>query len=727
MLTKFNKFIKKIKENLFSLSHKKINWKLILKITRYMAFIFLAGCVLVIGLFFYYTYDLPMPENFSEKQITQSTKIYDRTGKILLYDIYGEEKRELVTFDKISQNLKNAVLTSEDDGFYKHGGIDIKSIFRAILIDLKLQSTSQGASTITQQLVTSSFLNKNQRTLGRKIREAVLAIELERKYSKDEIFNWYLNQIPFGQNAYGVESASQTFFNKPASDLTLAESATLTALIPAPSYYSPYGSHKDKLFARKDYILDRMAKLGYITKDVAEATKKENVVFADISKPIKAPHFVMYVKSYLENKYGEDFLRSKGLKVYTTLDWDLQSFAEQTVKDADKTNKAVNANNAALVALDPKTGEILSLIGSKNYFEKSYPAGCDTNARGKCLFDPKYDVATIGQRQPGSSFKPFVYATAFKKGFTSSTELWDVKTEFNPNCSPLATQSKDIYGSACYNPQNYDGLFRGKLTLRSAIAQSLNIPSVKLLYLSGLKDVLQTASDFGITTLNEPERYGLSLVLGGGEVNLLEMTSAYGVFATEGQKIPPVSILKIEDSNGKIIEQNQKQLTKVLDTQVAREINDILSDNNARAPMFGANSILYVKGSDVAVKTGTTESYKDAWTMGYTPYAVVGVWVGNNDNTPINKKTGAGLAAPIWRKIINKIILTHTAESFTKPDPISQDAKPVLAGTLDPSDTHSILYYINKDDVLGPQPTESILDPQYTNWQAGINNYLKPY
>lgn len=706
-----NNIIKVFKNLLknFTQFKKTKKYKIIIKILSFLIFLFLLGCIFIIFLFFYYTYDLPRPENFTEKQFTQSTKIYDRTGKILLYDIYGEERREIISFDKISQDFKNAVLTSEDDGFYKHGGVDFKSIVRAILVDLKFQSASQGASTITQQLIRSSFLT-TQKKISRKIREAVLAVELERRYSKDEIFNWYLNQIPFGQNAYGIESAAQTYFSKSALDLTLAESTTLTALIPAPSYYSPYGSHKDLLLQRKDYILDRMARLGYITKDKAKETKQISIKFADNLTPIKAPHFVMYVKNYLENKYGETFLKEKGLKVYTTLDWELQNYTEQVLLDTDKSNKAVNANNAAVVALNPKNGEILTLIGSKNYFEKSYPLGCDEKASGSCLFEAKYDVATIALRQPGSSFKPFVYATAFKKGFTPDTVLWDVKTEFNPNCAPIANQIKDIYGQACYNPQDYDGLYRGKISLRNAIAQSLNIPSVKLLYLAGLKDSLKTASDLGLTTLNEPDRYGLSLVLGGGEVNLLEMTSAYGVFATEGQKISPVSILKIDDSEGNIIEQNQKTPSKVLDTQIARQINSILSDNNARAPIFGANSILHFPNNDVASKTGTTESYKDAWTMGYTPFAVVGVWVGNNNNIPISKKTGIGLAAPIWRKVIDKLLAQNPKENFTAPNPTTT-TNPALLGQVSSTDTNSILYYIDKNN------------PQYFNWQQGINFY----
>ena len=700
---------------------KKKKWEMAIIIGKYLAFLFLGFCIFILGVFFYYTYNLPRPEKFTETPFIQSTKIYDRTGKVLLYDIYGEEKREIVSFDKFSDNLKHAVLASEDARFYQHGGIDFEGILRAVLIDLKLQSKSQGGSTITQQLIRSVYLT-NQKSIARKVREIVLSIELERRYSKDQIFSWYLNAVPFGENAYGAEAASQTYFNKPAIDLTLVEAATLTALLPAPSYYSPYGTNKAELLQKKDSVLDKMYKQGYITKEQNEAAKKESPSFSESTSNIKAPHFIMYVKKYLDEKYGEDYLKEKGLRVYTSLDWDLQEYSEKVVQDADKVNVAKDANNAALVVLDPKTGEILTLIGSKDYFAKPYPKGCDEKVSGKCLFDPKFDVATMGKRQPGSSFKPIVYATAFKKGFTPDTILWDVKTEFNPNCDPSGNGIIDRYGLACYNPQDYDGRNRGPVSIRQALSGSLNIPAVKVLYLAGLQDSIKTAQDFGITTLNEPDRYGLSLVLGGGEVKLLELTSAFGVFATEGLQTPTVSILRIEDSEGNIIEQNSKQPTKVLDTQVARQINSILSDNNARAPIFGANSPLYFPDYQVAAKTGTTQKLNDGWTMGYTPSMVVGVWVGNNDNSS-TKDLGVGLAAPIWRKVMEKLLTTHNKENFNPPDPV-MNINPALIGQLPAGDNHTILYYIDKNDPLGPPPLNPYADPQYTLWQNGINNWL---
>jgi membrane peptidoglycan carboxypeptidase len=533
---------------------------------------------------------------------------------------------------------------------------------------------------------------------------------LEQKYSKDQIFDWYLNAIPFGENAYGAEAASQTFFNKPASELSLAQAATLTALIPAPSRYSPYGPNKSDLLQKKDIVLRRMKELGYITEQQFTEAKNEKLVFSEFTTSIKAPDFVMYVKKYLTDKYGEDYLREKGLRVYTSLDYDLQEYAERTIKDANETNASKNANNAAMVALDPKTGEILALIGSKDYFADPYPAGCDEKGPNQCLFEPKYDVATMGQRQPGSSFKPFAYVTAFKKGYTPDTVLWDVKTEFNPSCDPSGNAIIGSNGTACYNPQDYDGGARGPVTLRTALDCSLNIPAVKVLYLAGIPETLQTARDFGITTLTDVNNYGLSLVLGGGDVNLLQMTSAYGVFATEGNYIPPVSILKITDVDGNIIEENKKQPQKVLDTQLARLMNNVLSDNVARTPIFGPNSPLYVPGYQVAAKTGTTQNFVDGWTMGYTPFAVVGVWTGNNNNTPTND-TGVGITAPMWNKVMTKIVSSHEAENFTPPEPIT-GRSPALMGQLPANDINTILYYVDKNS------------PQYPLWQIGINNWL---
>jgi len=630
---------------------------------------FLGGSFLLlifgfILLFIYYARDLPRPEKFLEREIFQSTKIYDRTGNVLLYEIYGEEKREIVSLEKIPQYLRDAVVVAEDANFYHHFGIDPKAIIRAILADLRLGKPVQGGSTIPQQLIRSSFLTR-EKTLSRKIKEIILTLELDRRYSKNQILEWYLNQVPFGPNLYGVEAVSQAYFGKSVSEISLSEAALLASLIRAPSYYVPYGEHLDELLARKDYILNRMEKLGYITKEEKNTAQNEKIQFADFFQKIKAPHFVLYVKEYLEKKYGEDFLKTKGLKVYTTLDWALQETAEKIIKEQAKINENYNAFNAALVAISPKTGQILAMVGSKDWSSPPFPPDCTPGKN--CLFESHPNVALRG-RQPGSAFKPFVYAAAFKKGYDDKYQVLDEETNFG------------VWGGKEYIPQNYDAQFRGLVTLREALAQSLNVPSIKVLYLvgtdkqekpleennfigkedvfrNGLKISIELAKKLGITTLSQPlSYYGPSIVLGGGEVKLLEMASAYGVFATGGLKVPPFAILKIEDVNGNTIEKNNFTPKRVLETEITNLISDILSDNEARTPMFGSNSPLYFKDYKVAAKTGTTDNYRDAWTIGYTPSIVVGIWVGNNDNTSMAKKPAVTLAGPIFHKFMEKAL-----------------------------------------------------------------------
>ncbi|OIO44407.1 MAG: hypothetical protein COY72_01280 [Candidatus Nealsonbacteria bacterium CG_4_10_14_0_8_um_filter_35_10] len=663
---------RKIYRKIYQKGKNKKRFGLILK---FLGICFLSFIFGILFLFIYYARDLPRPEKFLEKEFIQSTKIYDRTGKVLLFEIYGEEKREYVSLDKVPIHLRNAVIVAEDSNFYHHFGIDLKAIGRAILADLKLRKPVQGASTIPQQLIRSSFLTR-EKTLGRKIKEVILTLELDRRYSKDQILEWYLNQVPFGPNIYGVETASKSYFGKSASELTLAEGAILASAIKAPSYLYPYGEYLDELLARKDYILDRMATLGYISQEEKEKAQKEEIKFAGPSSKILAPHFVMYVKDLLEKEYGEDFLKEKGLKVYTTLDFDLQKSAEEIIKERAKTNEKYRAFNASLVALSPKTGEILAMVGSKDWDSTPYPDGC---LPGKnCLFEPYPNVALRG-RQPGSAFKPFVYATAFKKGYDDKIQVLDELTNFG------------IWGQKEYIPRNYDGKFRGIVTLREGLAQSLNVPSIKVLYLigsaasgeprpdgrdekiekleinnflgkeevfsKGLEESIETAKEMGINTLTQPiSFYGPSIVLGGGEVRLLEMVSAFGVFATEGLKTEPTAILRIEDSSGNIIQESKKNPRRILESEIAQLISDILADNEARAPIFGSRSPLYFEGFKVSVKTGTTDNFRDGWTVGFTPDVVVGVWVGNNNQSPMQKEPGIVVAGPIFHQFMEKIL-----------------------------------------------------------------------
>lgn len=627
----------------------------LLLLLRFLGLGFLFFVFGSLGLFFYYAKDLPRPERFGEREFFQTSKIYDRTGTVLLYNIYGEEKRTIVPLEQMPDYLQKAVIATEDANFYQHFGLDVKGILRSIGLNLKIGRVLYGGSTISQQLIRSSFLTR-EKTAKRKIREIILTLELERRYDKEQILEWYLNQVPFGANAYGVEAASQTYFNKPVSEISLPEAATLASLIKAPSRLSPYGEYRDELLARKDYVLGQMAREGYLKEEEAEAAKKEEVAFVEILNPVKAPHFTLYVRDLLEKKYGQEFLQEKGLKVITTLDWDLQQTAEEIVGRHAKANEGFRAFNAALIALDPATGEVISLVGSRDWFAKPYPGTC--NPGQDCLFEPKFNAAvSLPGRQPGSAFKPFVYAEAFKKGYTDKTIVIDERTDFGS------------WGGKPYIPENYDGRFRGPVTLRQALAQSLNVPSVKVLaWLAGLEDSIKMAQNLGITTLTQPSSfYGLSLVLGGGEVRLLDMVSAYAVFGAEGVRREPQVILRVEDAQGEIIEENKSPPKKVLSSQVARLITDVLSDNIARAPMFGASSPLHFKEFRVAAKTGTTDSYKDAWTIGYTSSLAVGVWVGNNDNSPMARQPGVVLAGPMWREFFLEAIKKYPPKPFENP------------------------------------------------------------
>ncbi len=497
--------LRNLQRQIFKKNRSQSRLLLIFKIIGLGFFLF----ILFLGLaFIYFAKDLPRPEDFTEKQFIQSTKIYDRSGEILLNEVYNEEKRTIVPLSDIPEYLKQAVLATEDANFYKHFGIDFGGIARSVLINLKMKDTLYGGSTIPQQLIRSTFLT-NEKSAKRKIREIVMALELNRRYPKDQILEWYLNQVPFGLNSYGVEAASKTYFHKSVSELTVPESSILAALIQAPSFYSPYGPNKAKLLERKNHVLDRMQSQGFLSKEDAEKFKQQEIAFVEKPLQMQAPYFTLWIKQQLEEKYGEDFLEKKGLKVYTTLDWDIKKKKKKTVREGIEQNKAFNAHNAGLAAIDPRTGEVLAMtVGTGDYFAKSYPENCISGSN--CLFDPQFNVVIGTQsspgRQPGSSFKPFVYATAFQKGYTDKTIVLD-----NPTCF-------GYWGGEEYCPQNYDGLFRGPVSLRNALAQSLNVPAVKVLSsFAGLDDSIKTAKNLGITTLNQPSSfYGLSIVLGRG-------------------------------------------------------------------------------------------------------------------------------------------------------------------------------------------------------------------
>lgn len=647
---------------------------------------------------------LPSADQINNRRVSQSTKIYDRSGEVLLYEIHGEEKRTVIPDEAIPKYVKEATISIEDQNFYNHPAFDWRGTLRAVAKDVLNLSKEQGGSTITQQLAKNAFLS-GEKTISRKIKELMLAIVLERHYTKDQILDLYLNQVPYGSNAYGIEAAAKTFFGKSAKELTLAESALLASLVQAPTYYSPWGSHTDELMQRKNIVLEQMAALGYITKENAQKTKAEKLKFSPQFTSIKAPHFVMAVQDYLAKKYGNDTLENGGLKVITTLDWNLQQIAEAAVSDGAKRNEELyKGKNAALFAEDPKTGQVLAVVGSRDYF--------DIENEGN------FNVATQGLRQPGSAFKPLAYVTAFKKGLTPETVIFDTETEFDATGIP----------SKSYKPQNYDEKFRGPISLRNALAQSINIPAVKVMYLAGIDNVLKTAKDFGITTLTERSRYGLSLVLGGGEVKLSEMVGAYSVFANEGKKHDQTLILSIEDAGGQMLEKYEDRPSDVMDPQYTRLINDILSDSVARSPLYSSSlGLTLFDGHDVALKTGTTNNYVDAWAIGYTPAITIGVWAGNNHREPLQKRGGSILAAlPIWSEVMGKALKNQTAgELFTKPESLAV-SKPIFRGDyLANKQIHTILYYLDKNNPLGPYPTQPESDPQFQNWEIPVLNWAR--
>ena len=658
--------------------------------------------------FFFIARDLPSPDAIIARQVSESTKIYDRTGQTILYDIHGEEKRTIVPWENIPETIKAATLASEDSSFYNHSGLDFSGIARSFLKNLTSFGITQGGSTITQQLIKNALLGEQRQNFisitSRKVKEAVLAIEIERKFTKDQIFWMYLNQIPYGSNTYGVEAASQTFFGKPAKDLTIAQSALLASLPKAPTYYSPYGSHLPETLGRKDNTLLRMKNLGYISPEEYEKAIKEKFEFRPSRENISAPHFVMMVREYLTKKYGEEMVQSGGLKIITSLDYSLQAMAEEVVsKQAEKNEQLYKARNAALTAIDPRTGQILAMVGSRDYF--------DIENEGN------FNVVTA-QRQPGSAFKPFAYAAAIEKGYTDSTILFDYKTEFNYNCAPDGNQEKDQYGLECYHPRNYDGNFRGPVTMRQALAQSLNVPSVKTLYLAGINETIDLAQRAGITTLEKNRsNFGLSLVLGGAEVKLMDIASAYGAFANDGLHQAPAFILKIEDGAGNVLEDYKPKEERAISQQTARVINNILSDNRARTAVFGPNSSLHFPDRPVAAKTGTTQENRDAWVVGYTPSLSVGVWVGNNRQQSMTAQ-GAGISAagPIWHQFVARALEEQPAEEFLPPDPV-EVSKIMLNGNYEP---HSILYFVEKDNPQGEIPANPSGDPQFQNWEWAV-------
>ena len=668
---------------------------------------------ILIGAFSLWVAFTPVPDiaSFGSREVTQSTKIYDRTGQVLLYDYNRDVRRVIVPLEAISEYAKNAVIAIEDSSFYGHGGIRLTSIVRAMLADVFGGGPTQGGSTITQQVVKNTLLTR-EKSFIRKAHEWVLAIKMEQSYSKDQILETYLNDVPYGGTLYGVEAASEVYFGIPAKDLDLAQSAHLAAMLQAPTYYSPYGSHAEELLIRKDIVLERMRELGLITEEELAEAKTETVAFsAQSGGSLIAPHFVFYILDYLRTAYGENVLM-RGLTVTTTLDADLQTRAESIVSNYAESNlKNFNASNAAAIALEPATGQILAMVGSKDFWSPE--------------IDGQYN-ATLALRQPGSTFKPFVYALALMKGFTRNTVVFDVATQFSTECRPDELENSE---PPCYAPQNFDDEHRGPMTFETALAQSINIPAIKVLYLVGVRNAVALAQSFGLATLGDPDRYGLTLVLGGGEVRLLDLASAFGVFAADGIRSQPTGILEVRDSAGDILEMFSPSPFQIVPPGIAHSISTMLSDNPARVPEYPLNNPFNFPGYDVASKTGTTNDTRDAWVVGYTPSIVIGTWAGNNDNTPMVKSIAGFIVAPLWHDLMAYALTKYPKAYFGEPDPVYANVPPMLQGNWRVPDRegdiapHSLLYWVDKHNPQGPSPPDPASDAQFAYWEYGIASW----
>lgn len=607
----------------------------------------------------YYLRDLPSPTNLNQPlSYPISTKIYDRHGT-LLYEIYDDQNRTPIQLANLPTYVKQATISIEDQNFYRHHGFDTGGILRALYKTATGQRL-EGGSTITQQLVKVALLTP-ERTVSRKIKEAILTVATEILYTKDQILEMYLNHIPYGGTAYGIESAAHRFFNKNAADLTLAETTLLAGLPQAPSRYSPFLS-PDGAKSRQSQVIDRMISDGYLTAELGATTKNTELVYSHPGTDIRAPHFVMYVRQLIEDTYGLKQVGSGGLRVTTTLDLDLQDAAQSSLSAELKQLHRLKISNGAALVTNPGSGEILAMIGSYDYFS-------DT-------IDGKVNVTT-SLRQPGSSIKPLNYALGLEtRVITPSTMLLD---------TPICFES---VGQPNYCPKNYDNSFRGLTQIRFALGNSLNIPAVKVLALNGVGNFINFAHKLGINSWENPQNYGLSLTLGGGEVTMLEMATAFGVFANTGIKVPLQPILKVETFDGRILyefhpEDALRSGDRVLSEDTAFLISHILSDNNARAGAFGANSVLNIPGKTVSVKTGTTNNLRDNWTIGYTPTRLVATWVGNNDNTPMSYvASGVTGASPIWQKIMRYSLRDITTPGLTRPESIVGASICTNSGTL---------------------------------------------
>ena len=642
--------------------------------------------LMVVGLFgtvvvfAYFSRELPNPTQLLERSFELSTRFYDRNDK-LIYEVFGDKNRTLVKMEDVNPYVTYATLSTEDSEFYLHQGYSLRGMARA-LVNTFTGEGLQGGSTLTQQVIKNTLLTQD-RTLVRKIKEMIVSLQLENRYSKDEIIQMYLNETPYGGQNYGIYSASKAYFNKLPKDLTIAESAYLAGLPQRPSYYSQFGVNPEAGIERKDYVLYLMRERGwvagdgkrhYLSQEDYDAAKNEELKFETARVPLEAPHFVFYAKQYLIDILGEDAVEKGGLKVKTSVDLDLQKVAQETVTTELEESVNLNVWNGAMVVLDPKTGQILAMVGSKGYNLDAQPEGCisGTSGENSCKFDPYVNVA-VSDRQPGSAIKPITYANMLAQGYSAAYPLLDMPISFEGSAPDKP-----------YIPENYDGIFRGVVPLRRSLGNSLNIPAVEALKIGGIDNMIDLAEKMGITTFKDRQRYGLALTLGGGETKLLELTGAYSVFAAEGMFHQPVPIIEVQDSNGKVVYKPQVQGVRALEDGTAFLISDILSDNGARSDVFGTASLLNIPGHTVAVKTGTTDDKRDNYAIGYTPSVVVGVWVGNSNNEKMNPYIASGItgASPIWNTFIKEYLKDKTDEKFKVPSNVEKFEVDRLTGGL---------------------------------------------
>lgn len=630
------------------------------------------GIAAILLTFYFYIFkDLPSIDTLTTQSPPLTTHIRDRNG-VELYKIYRNQNRTLVKLSDVPLSLRQGTIAIEDAEFYQHPGFSIRGILRAISRNIKSGHSVEGGSTITQQLVKSALLSTEQ-TLQRKLKELILAMAVEIKYSKDEILEMYLNRVGYGGAAYGVEEAAQTYFGKSVGQLTLAEAALLAGLPASPTAYSPYGTHPELAKARQQETLRRMVSEGFITWSQAEQASSEQLKFTPPTTNILAPHFVLYIKELLAAKYGTSVVEQGGLDVITSLDLSIQKTTQQAVTQEINKVSYLHITNGAALVTNPQTGEILAMVGSKDYFDVAHDGNVNV---------------TLRLRQPGSSIKPINYALAFSNGFTPASIIDD---------SPITYKTA---GQPNYSPVNYDGKYHGRVTLRTALASSYNVPAVKLLAANGVSHMIEMGQKMGITTWGDTGRFGLSLTLGGGEVTMADMATVFGVFANLGQKVELRPILQVWDFKGRTLEEFRckkssisvhaaeaaTEITScdsqpVLDPKIAFMISDILSDNSARTPAFGPNSDLNLAG--VAVKTGTTNNLRDNWTLGYIPNRLAAVWVGNNDNSPMSYvASGVTGASPIWRRIMVSLLKDTPTAGFSPPSDLTRIAICTITGEL---------------------------------------------